>query len=92
MIQKDTAIPFFRAINRRIAEVRIQRGLSQAQLAELMEVYLRDLQRWESERIVSLWTLYRLSVVLKCPITDFFQTPKTQKPGPGRPPKKNLLT
>lgn len=88
MPKKDVAVPFFKNINRRIAEIRIEKGLSQAQAAELMGVYLRDYQRWEAERVLTLWTLYRFSVVFNRPPSDFFKIAKRPKAGPGRPPKK----
>jgi transcriptional regulator with XRE-family HTH domain len=91
MFKKELAQIFFNDINRRIAEIRIEKGLSQANVAETMGVYLRDYQRWETGRVLTLWTLYRFTVVFDRPPSEFFKKPKTEKPGRGRPRRKDLL-
>lgn len=64
-----------RAVKCRLVELRRRKGLSQEQVAELLEVDSRTIQRWEarSEKRVSLWTLCRLSIALDCSIRDFFE-------------------
>jgi transcriptional regulator with XRE-family HTH domain len=76
MFQKEGARIFVRNINRRIAEIRRENKLTQEDLAERMGVDVRDLQRWEKNKGMSLWTLYRFTVALQRPTSDFFQEPK----------------
>jgi len=88
LFDKEAGEKFYRNFNRRLAEIRVERGLTQAELAELMGVGLRDFQKWEADSGISLWTLFRLIKVLKCQAADFFKEPKTVKPVRGRPKKK----
>jgi len=90
MIKKYTARIFFKKINLRIAEIRIEKGLTQKTTSENIGVDLRDYQRWESDRTLTLWSLYRLSIVFDCPVSDFFQSPNFRKRGPGRPKKFSI--
>lgn len=79
MFRKEAANIFIRNINRRVAEIRVENRLTQEDLAEKMGVDVRDLQRWETKRGMSLWTLYRFTVALQRPASDFFQEPKIIK-------------
>lgn len=75
---------FSRKINRRVAEIRMEMGLTQETFAEQMGVDTRTLQKWEGSGNLSLWTLYRLTVVSGRPASDFFSEPTIPKRGPGR--------
>jgi transcriptional regulator with XRE-family HTH domain len=89
LFKKEAGEIFYRNFNRRLAEIRIEKGLTQAELAELIGVGLRDFQKWEAKSGISLWTLFRLTKVLNCSASDFFKEPKTQKQGRGRPRKND---
>ena len=78
MFQKELAHIFIKNVNRRIAEIRIETGLTQEKLAEKMDIDVRDLQRFENKRWMSLKTLYRFAVVLNRPIADFFKEPSSK--------------
>jgi transcriptional regulator with XRE-family HTH domain len=75
-------------LNRRIAELRIEAGLTQEQLAEKLGVPLRALQYWEADRIISLRHLIKLAQTLGRNPADFFETPKSKPVKKGRPVKK----
>jgi transcriptional regulator with XRE-family HTH domain len=75
-------------LNRRIAELRIEAGLTQEQLAEKMGVPLRALQYWEADRIISLPYLIKMAQTLRRDPEDFFKTPKVKQVKKGRPTKK----
>jgi transcriptional regulator with XRE-family HTH domain len=79
-------------LNRRIAELRIEAGLTQEQLAEKMGVPLRALQYWEADRTISLGHLFKLARILKRTPADFFITPKVKRVKKGRPTKKSTRT
>lgn len=75
-------------LNRRIAELRIEAGLTQEKLAENMGVPLRALQYWEANRTISLRYLMKLAQTLGRNPADFFETPKAKPVKKGRPVKK----
>lgn len=59
----------------RLIELRTNRGLSQARLAELAGVDRKTINRIENGHFSpSLDTLTRLSVVLKCRLADFLKS------------------
>ena len=59
----------------RLIEMRTNRGLSQARLAELAGVDRKTINRIENGHFSpSLDTLTRLSVVLKCRLADFLKS------------------
>jgi transcriptional regulator with XRE-family HTH domain len=71
----------------------MEMGLTQEKFAERMGVDTRTVQKWEGPDNLSLWTLYRLTVVSGRPASDFFTEPTIPKPGPGRPkPLQHLST
>ncbi len=75
-------------VGRRVAEVRSGRDLTQAELAERLEVSIRYLQSIEAGREnLTLETISRLATVLGARPIDFFLPPVTKKPRPGRPKK-----
>lgn len=78
MFPKEAAKIFIRNVGRRIAEIRIENGITQEALAAKMGVDARDLQRWETKRGMSFSTFYRFTWALNRPAADFFEKPKKQ--------------
>jgi transcriptional regulator with XRE-family HTH domain len=79
---------FNRKFSRRVAEIRRERGMTQAVFAERMKVDVRQVPRWELGRFaVTLLTIWRLSKALECSPKDFYDEPKTLKLNRGRPRK-----
>lgn len=78
-----------RKVNRRIAEIRKDRGLTQAELAEKMDMGLRDLQELEAHSGMTLTTFFRFVEALDCHPKEFFKEPKTKRNGRGRPKRRN---
>jgi transcriptional regulator with XRE-family HTH domain len=74
-------------VNRRIGEIRSEQGITQARLAEKLDIGLIVFQRFERNRNLTLRNLFRLMAALDCDIRDFFNKPKTNRKGPGRPQK-----
>ena len=69
-----------RHFGRRVAEVRVERGMTQEQLAEKAEVSARYIQMVESgEENLSIKKAARLSNVLAVPLASLFSRP-TGKP------------
>jgi putative transcriptional regulator len=71
----------------RVAELREERGLTQEQLAELIEMSSRNLQRVEAgQGNVDMLTLVALSAALRCRLAELFDPGrKVARPKPGRP-------
>jgi transcriptional regulator with XRE-family HTH domain len=77
-----------KAVNLRIQELRVARGLTQAQMAEKLDVTLRAYQYWESgEKDMRVSTLINLAQALSCHPSKFFDKPKSHPLSPGRPAK-----
>lgn len=75
-----------RDVGRRVAELRAERGLTQEQLAEHLEVSTRWIQSIEAgDENLGLGTLAKLATALKTQAIAFFEPPATKKPRPGRP-------
>lgn len=73
-------------VGRRVAELRIERSLTQAKLAELVGVSIRYLQSIEGgQENLGLETIAKLANVLKLLPIRFFEPPTTKKQRPGRP-------
>jgi transcriptional regulator with XRE-family HTH domain len=72
-------------IGRRIGELRSEKRLTQAQLAEKVNRSLDMIQVWEKGTNFTVNTLFLLSKVLGCEVEDFFKRPKTKRPKPGHP-------
>ncbi len=87
MSEKEARI-FLNKIGRRINEIRANKGLTQAQLADKLGVSLRLLARWESSENVKVMTLFKIAKALGCKVQDFFKSPTTSVPKRGRPSKK----
>jgi transcriptional regulator with XRE-family HTH domain len=81
-----------KAVNRRIQELRVARGLTQAQMAEKLDVTLRAYQYWESgEKDMRVSTLIHLALALSCHPSKFFDKPKSKSLKPGRPSRNKKI-
>lgn len=89
-ILNESEETFLRNVGHRIAEVRIKRGLSQAQVAEKNNTHSHQVQECETLRNMTLLTIFRFKEILGCPAWEFFLEPKTSRHGPGRPRKRLL--
>lgn len=57
-----------------LAHLRMERGLTQKELAELVGCYPKDISRWETgERNPGSKSLIKLAAVLGCQITDLLE-------------------
>lgn len=75
-------------VGRRVAELRSELGVTQAVLAEHLEVSVRYLQSIEAGlENLTLETIAKLASVLKAKPSALFEPPVTKKPRPGRPKK-----
>jgi transcriptional regulator with XRE-family HTH domain len=72
----------------RIAELREQRGLTQADLAAKLNVAPRNAQRYEEGVNMKLATLVEIANVLGVSPTDLFVRAQRRRSGPGRPRKR----
>ena len=76
-------------VGRRIAEIRVERGLTQKELALLAQTSAHWLSDAENGGVnFTLKTLVKLSDVLQTTVVDLFKQPKTTKARRGRPRKK----
>lgn len=75
-------------LGRRIAEIRDEKGFSQAVLSERMKVDVREVARWELGGAMTQFTIWRFSKALGCSPKDFYDEPKSLKIIWGRPRKK----
>jgi UDP-N-acetylglucosamine 1-carboxyvinyltransferase len=76
-------------VGRRIAELRIQGGLTQADFSEEVGVGLRYLQRVEGgQENLSLDSMVKLANKLDVDIIDLFRVPNRSPTKRGRPPKQ----
>jgi len=77
-----------RNLGRQIAEARAGHGMTQEQLAELVDVSTRYIQSVEAgDENLTVRTLAKFANALEIPIADLFLAPTKPKPGPGRPRK-----
>lgn len=75
-------------VGRRVAELRGERGLTQAQLAEHVNVSTRYIQSIEGGfENLTLETVAKLATVFKVKPIQLFEPPVTRKSRPGRPKK-----
>jgi len=75
-------------VGRRIGELRGDRGLTQEQLAEQLEVSTRYVQSVEGgHENLTLETVAKLATILKAKPIELLESPSTRKPRPGRPKK-----
>ncbi len=78
-----------REIGRRIAELRAEKGWSQARFAEVLGIALQNLQRMEQGRQnFTVRTLVKVARKLDCAPRDLWAPPDTPPPKRGRPPRK----
>lgn len=81
-----------RNIGRRIGEIRVQKGLSQAQLAEKIGMSVRQLQRFETgvakDTALTVKVLVRIANALDVDYGELHKKAKTAPPGRGRPKRK----
>ena len=83
---KVTAKSVLRDVGRRVAELRLARGLTQEALAERLDVAARWVQAVEGGREnVTLGTLTTFANALRVSMVAFFEPPTTSKARPGRP-------
>lgn len=61
---------FVRHVTRRIALIRVERGLTQADAAQRLGVAVKNWQRIEQGQNLTLHTLARVSAVLRCSPVD----------------------
>ena len=74
------------AVGQRIRELREERGLTQAQVAERLESQVGNYQNVEhGKRNVTMETLVNIATVLDVPIEELFVPPTSKRRGPGRP-------
>lgn len=85
--QNDDIIFMIKDATRRVAEVRIKKNLTQAELAEKLDVELRTVQNYET-KYVPFRALCKLAIALECSLEDLLQAPETPKNTRGRPRKK----
>ena len=76
-------------VNRRIGEIRSKQGITQARLAEKLDIDLKVFQRFETNRNLTLRNIFRLKAVLDCDVKEFFYEPKSNGIGRGRPRKND---
>jgi transcriptional regulator with XRE-family HTH domain len=78
-VQKD--------VGRRVAELRRERGLTQAELADRASVSTNYVARVETGlQNLTLESLTKLANLFGLPIQEFFQEPADRRVRPGRPP------
>ena len=83
---KVTQKSVLRDVGRRVAELRLARGLTQEALAERLDVAARWVQAVEGgQENLTLGTLATFANALKAPMVEFFTPPTTSKARPGRP-------
>ena len=81
-----TAKSIIRDIGRRIAEVRAERGWTQARFAEVLGIAVPNLQRMEQGRQnFTVRTIVTVARKLGCDPRSLWEAPLTARPRPGRP-------
>lgn len=81
--------PFIDNVGRRIAELRLQRDITQDVLAAAIHTGLRGLQRIEAgEREPKITTLKRIADALEVPIALLFEPAGDRQRSRGRPRKQ----
>lgn len=77
-------------VGRRIAELRQERGWTQAEAAEKLHVEEQSLQRFERGANLTLRTLAKLARVFDVPIQAFFEEAQPRPRRAGRPRKSRV--
>ena len=76
-------------LGRRIAELRADAGLTQAEVAERIETAVSNYQRIEHGlQNLTIRTLVKISTALGVPVIRLFERPSTARSGRGRPRKR----
>lgn len=76
-------------VGRRIAELRVDRGLTQEALAEELGVTARWVQSTEAGgENLTLTTLAKFATGLGVPVAELFRAPTRAKARPGRPKRR----
>ncbi len=78
-----------RSVGRRVAELRIEREMTQQQFADELGVSVQYVQRIEQGgQNLTIRLLVELAEALDVDVTAVFQPPKSVRPRRGRPPSK----
>jgi transcriptional regulator with XRE-family HTH domain len=79
-----------RDVGRRIAEIRVSRGMTQEQFAEkVLRVSLKYLQRVEGgAENLTILSLAKLANRVRVSVRELFDSPVMEAPGRGRPRKQ----
>jgi transcriptional regulator with XRE-family HTH domain len=86
-VRQRTPDQVVRDIGRRIAELRIAKGWTQARFAEVLGIAVQNVARIEQGRQdFRVRTLVRVARRLGCDPGELWQRPTTPRPRPGRPP------
>ncbi|MGQ3026862.1 MAG: helix-turn-helix domain-containing protein [Ferrovibrionaceae bacterium] len=83
-----------RFVGRRIAEFRVARGLTQEQLAQLLDRSMNDIQRLEHGSRANATVLWRVAQTLGCEVSDLFQgaRPDDDRPADEPPTRGERIT
>ena len=80
----------FKVLGRRVKHLRMDRGISQTKMAELLELSQTNLSNMESGRTaITMQNIFKMREILGCKVADFFvdfdgeaaQAPKTSEAG-----------
>ena len=75
-------------IGRRISELRRESGMTQAALAEALDVTVKYIQQMEYGQVnIPVLTLSHLADAFGKDVSILFEPPTSEKPKPGRPTK-----
>jgi transcriptional regulator with XRE-family HTH domain len=87
LVRVPDAEKTIKSVGRRIAELREAAGLTQDQLAELIEMEPANLRPIEGgRRNMTIRTMCRIATALGCSVPDLFAPPTSHaRRGPGRP-------
>lgn len=78
-------------VGARTAEIREERGWTQAALAERLHVTMRHVQSVElGHENLTLGSIARISKALGVEVQDLFESPRPRTPRPGRPRRNSL--
>lgn len=78
------------SVGRRLGDLRRERGLTQQEVADRLEVTMRYVQRVEAgEANLTLESMAELANALRVPIEELFATPEPRRRRPGRPGKQS---
>ncbi len=87
-MRKQDGDRIVRDVGRRVAELRCDLGLTQAEFAEALGIATNTLQRIEIGRQnLTIRTLVRLSDQLGAPVAALFEAPRSREVRKGRPPR-----